>query len=57
MTMESENNLQNLVNQPYKYGFSTLIETEALPPGLNEEVIKLISKKNKVESVISGALW
>lgn len=45
--MQSENNLQNLVNQPYKYGFSTLIETEALPPGLNEEVIKLISKKNK----------
>ena len=42
---KSENNIKNLVNQPYKYGFSTKIETETLPPGLNEEIIKLISKK------------
>ncbi len=42
---KSENNINNLVNQPYKYGFSTTIETETLPPGLNEEVIKIISKK------------
>ena len=44
---QSENNIKNLVNQPYKYGFSTVIETETLPPGLNEEVIHLISKKKK----------
>ncbi len=44
---QSENNIKNLVNQPYKYGFSTVIETETLPPGLNEEVIHIISKKKK----------
>ena len=42
---KSENNIKNLVNQPYKYGFSTKIETETLPPGLNEEIITLISRK------------
>lgn len=42
-----ENNLKKLVNQPYKYGFSTNIEIETVPRGLNEEVIKTISKKKK----------
>ena len=42
---KTENNINHLVNKPYKYGFSTTIETETLPPGLNEEVIEIISKK------------
>jgi Fe-S cluster assembly protein SufB len=37
--------LQNLVNQPYKHGFVTEIEADVLPKGLNEDVIRLISKK------------
>jgi Fe-S cluster assembly protein SufB len=37
--------LHNLVNQPYKHGFVTDIETEAVPKGLNEAVIRLISQK------------
>ena len=37
--------IQNLVNQPYKHGFVTNIETEAVPKGLSEDVIRLISKK------------
>lgn len=37
--------LNNLVNQPYKHGFVTDIETEAVPKGLNEDVIRLISNK------------
>jgi Fe-S cluster assembly protein SufB len=37
--------LQNLVNQPYKHGFVTDIETEAVAKGLNEDVIRMISKK------------
>ena len=45
-----DNNIKNLVNQPYKYGFSTTIETETLPPGLNEEIISIISKKKKEPS-------
>ena len=38
-------NIKNLINQPYKYGFSTNIEIETIQPGLNEEIIKIISKK------------
>src|SRR3982750_569307 len=37
--------LQNLVNQPYKHGFVTEIESDVAPKGLNEENIKLISAK------------
>lgn len=42
--------LQNLVNQPYKHGFVTQIESDIAPKGLNEEIIRLISsKKNEPE--------
>lgn len=37
--------LQHLVNQPYRHGFVTDIETEVVPKGLSEDVIRLISKK------------
>ncbi|PYO76093.1 MAG: Fe-S cluster assembly protein SufB, partial [Gemmatimonadetes bacterium] len=33
------------VLQPYKYGFVTDIEAEVVPPGLSEDVIRLISQK------------
>jgi len=42
-----ETNVENFVNKPYKYGFSTNIEKEEFPYGINEEIIKLISKKKK----------
>nr|NP_043655.1 putative ABC transporter [Trieres chinensis]P49530.1 RecName: Full=Iron-sulfur cluster assembly SufBD family protein ycf24; AltName: Full=ORF486 [Trieres chinensis]CAA91687.1 ORF486 [Trieres chinensis] len=38
-------NITKLVNQPYKYGFSTVIEKDIIEKGLNEDVICLISKK------------
>ena len=34
------------VGDTYKYGFSTDIETEYAPLGLNEDIVKLISRKN-----------
>jgi Fe-S cluster assembly protein SufB len=34
------------VSEQYKYGFSTDIETEYAPLGINEEIVKLISEKN-----------
>ena len=37
--------LQNLVNQPYKHGFVTDIESEVAPKGLNEDIIRMISSK------------
>jgi len=37
--------LTQLVNQPYKYGFSTKIDKDTIEIGLNEDVVKLISQK------------
>ncbi|MSQ59049.1 MAG: Fe-S cluster assembly protein SufB [Betaproteobacteria bacterium] len=39
--------LENLVNQPYKHGFITDIESDVVPKGLNEDVIRLISMKKE----------
>ena len=39
--------LQNLVNQPYKHGFVTDIETEVVAKGLSEAVIRMISSKKE----------
>jgi Fe-S cluster assembly protein SufB len=39
--------VQALVNQPYKYGFVTDIETEKIPKGLSEDVVRLISAKKE----------
>lgn len=49
--------LQNLVNQPYKHGFVTDIESDIAPKGLNEEIIRLISsKKNEPEWLLTFRL-
>src|SRR5438034_11652567 len=37
--------IETQVLQPYKYGFVTDIESETVPPGLSEDVIRLISQK------------
>ena len=39
--------LQKLVNQPYKHGFVTEIESDIAPKGLNEDIIRLISAKKE----------
>lgn len=39
--------IEQFVNQEYKYGFVTNIESDAVPPGLNEDTIRLISAKKK----------
>ncbi len=36
---------ESMIQEEYKYGFVTDIETETIPKGLNEDVIRLISKK------------
>ena len=49
--------LQNLVNQPYKHGFVTEIESDVAPRGLNEDIIRLISaKKNEPEWLLEFRL-
>ena len=40
--------IKEVVNQHYPYGFVTQIDADTIPPGLNEDVIRLISaKKNE----------
>ncbi|QDG54669.1 Fe-S cluster assembly protein SufB [Persicimonas caeni] len=43
--MSSE--IKSMMDQPYKYGFSADIETDTLPPGLNEDVVRAISAKKE----------
>src|SRR5208282_4108268 len=40
--------IESLVKQEYKYGFVTDVEADSAPPGLNEDIVRLISaKKNE----------
>nr|QCI04931.1 iron-sulfur cluster assembly protein SufB [Callithamnion tetricum] len=41
--ISSSKNINSFLNQPYKYGFHTEIESEDFPKGLNETIINLIS--------------
>lgn len=44
--------LDNIIGQDYQHGFVTDIETDSLPPGLNEDVIRHISAKKKEPSFL-----
>ena len=49
--------ITKLVNQPYKYGFSTQIEKDIIEKGLNENVVRLISdKKNEPKFMLDFRL-
>lgn len=46
-SMSSNQQLQDIVAQKYAHGFVTDIDSDSLPPGLNEDVIRLISQKKQ----------
>ncbi|MGB5201666.1 MAG: Fe-S cluster assembly protein SufB [Sedimenticolaceae bacterium] len=49
--------MDDLVGKGYEHGFVTDIETDIIPPGLNEDVIRFISaKKNEPEWVLDYRL-
>ena len=49
--------INNQLDKRYEFGFTTNIEQDTLPPGLNEDVIKIISnKKNEPESLLNWRL-
>jgi Fe-S cluster assembly protein SufB len=49
--------IQELANKEYKYGFVTEIESEVVPRGLNEEIIRTISaKKNEPQFMLEWRL-
>ena len=49
--------INEFLNKSYEYGFTTEIESETIPPGLDEEVVSLISKmKNEPEFLLKWRL-
>jgi Fe-S cluster assembly protein SufB len=56
--VEKKNKLiTEVVESTYKYGFVTDIDTEVLPPGLNEDVVRIISaKKNEPDFLLQWRL-
>ena len=42
---ESQETLEKFANKEYKWGFVTDVESDSLPPGLDEEKIAELSKK------------
>ena len=53
----TSNTIQELANKEYKYGFITEIESEAIPRGLSEEIVRSISaKKNEPSFMLEWRL-
>jgi Fe-S cluster assembly protein SufB len=53
----SEQTLREIADSEYKYGFTTDLDADTAPPGLNEDVVRLISaKKNEPEFMLEWRL-
>jgi hypothetical protein len=45
---DEKKDIQKMLNKPYKYGFTTIIESDVFPKGISEDVVRAISaKKNE----------
>ena len=54
---KSNTEIEKHIDQSYQYGFVTDIESETIPPGLDEDVIRLISsKKNEPDFLLEWRL-
>ena len=57
MSTETDTLLDEVAESEYKYGFVTDIEADTIPPGLNEDVVRLISaKKNEPDWLLDWRL-
>ena len=53
----NQTEIREITNREYKYGFVTDLETDVVPRGLDEDVIRLISsKKNEPEWMLDWRL-
>jgi Fe-S cluster assembly protein SufB len=53
----NQKDLENLVQRPYEHGFVTDIDADTLPPGLDEDVVRCISrKKNEPQFLLDWRL-
>lgn len=46
-TLDANPELSGLVDREYEFGFVTDVDTDEAPPGLNEDIIRFISKKKE----------
>ena len=54
---DSNKTIEQFVQSDYKYGFTTDVETDTAPPGLSEDIVRLISrKKNEPEFMLEWRL-
>jgi Fe-S cluster assembly protein SufB len=54
---ESLSTIEEFVSSDYKYGFTTNVDTDVIPAGLSEDVIRMISaKKNEPEFLLEWRL-
>jgi Fe-S cluster assembly protein SufB len=54
---DTNQEIEKLTGQDYKYGFTSNIEADDIPPGLSEDVIRVISKKkNEPEFLLEWRL-
>lgn len=51
---QSNLDVQKILAQPYKYGFTTDIEVEDFPKGINDDVIKVNFIEEKRTSIYAG---
>lgn len=55
--MSETENLESMVKQPYKYGFTTDVEYDDFPKGINEDIVRQISAiKNEPEYMLEFRL-
>ena len=53
MSKDQNNVIDQRVNEEYKYGFITDIESDTLPPGISEETIHFISNFRNLSKIDS----
>ncbi|HIF19701.1 MAG TPA: Fe-S cluster assembly protein SufB [Gammaproteobacteria bacterium] len=57
MTTQQNKEINEFLDKNYEFGFTTEIDSETLPPGINEDVIRIISsKKNEPEFLLNWRL-
>ena len=57
MEKEQDKIISDVTSGDYKYGFYTDIETESIPKGLNEDIVRIISaKKNEPDWLLDFRL-
>ena len=65
MAYTEEELKKELESQEYQYGFTTDIDSETFPVGLNEDIVKAISKKKNEpewmtqwrQFILLGRIW